>query len=247
MNYGVYVPDYTLDINWDRTQIVNPGEDSKEIEFYVNQKSYFKDVSCNILIDGTSSSSNNLVLEENYDGEIGKVKGVMDLTPGSYVLNVECETPLGIKGPLKTYNFQVLKEDFNIELISLHLSSDPSIVADITNSPITIQNPRNNGGSQRYDVEFTTNYQTELVCEVETTESGILNFIRRIFSDNSQYIFPQELGVYSATVEITESTRNLRVSCVKGTEFSSNDFLFSLDFLDSNLYTVEVSEVRGEN
>jgi len=246
LNYGVYVPDYTLDINWDRTQIINPGEDSKEIEFYVNQKSYFKDVTCDISFNGASSALNNLTLEENYDGEIGKVKGIMNLVQGTYTLNVQCETPLGIEGPLKEYNFEVIDEEFNVELLSMNLASDSSIQADVSTIPIIIQDPRNSGGSQTYEVQFRTNYQTELVCEVETTETGILNYIRRIFSDDSVYMFPQEFGVYSATVQITEDTSNMRVSCNKGTEFSSGDFYFSFEFLDSNLYSVNVLDVVPE-
>ena len=249
LDYSNYVPDYTLEIEWGRVQYVNELE-VKEVNFLLQQNGYFKEVLCAVFLRGDNDRE---VLLTPLLEEFGSFSGGSELGVGNYAFEVSCETPLGVKGATKVYEFEVIKEEFDIDLISLSVIRDglvrDDLQADVSSSPIILADPQAYGEEiLEYEVQFITNFQEELGCDIDIKkEEGVFNFITQWFNtQSSQEVVPKELGVYSSIISVSNETKGMVIECSKDS-FKSEEFEFEFDFLDVEEYSINGIEVVEES
>ena len=246
LHYITGVPDYVLDISWGRTQFIPPGESEKLIDLRVLQKGQFREVSCNLEEVETGTIVD---LEQIPMGEVASMSGNITLNEGIYTFELVCETPFGVRGPIKEYDIEVLREEFSINLEKLSKKITAENI-DVDDKPLLL--PRQlleSGNMTEFELEFTTNYQDDsLNCTIDTTSSGIVNFITSIFVNNQveAYRYPQQRGLYGSDIEIDSSTNSIDISCSKGSEFNSRVFKFPIELFDSSTYQIEDIFIEGE-
>ena len=242
------IPDYTLNIEWGRTLFIRPGETTRSFNVTIEQRAAFRDVTCELTLINPNGNREQIELQERFSEDIGSYIANLDLAQGRYSLELQCSTPVGVSGPTKVYEIDVVRQDFEINLVSMKKVSN-GLEINTQNSPIVVPRPQSfNEDSSEYRIQFTTNYQEQLNCSVETPRSGFVNFVRSLFI-NSQIeaqSFPQTLDLYESVVEIDPSVTSIDISCRRGQDFSSQTFRFPISLFDESGFQIGPITVEGE-
>lgn len=242
------IPDYTLNIDWGRTLFIRPGETTRSFNVTVEQRAAFRDVTCELTLVNPNGNREQIELQERFSEDIGSYIANLDLAQGRYSLELQCSTPVGVSGPTKVYEIDVVRQDFEINLVSMKKVSN-GLEINTKNSPIIVPRPQTfNEDTSEYRIQFTTNYQEQLNCFVETPKSGLINFVRSLFINSriEAQSFPQTLDLYESVVEIDPSVTSIDISCRRGQDFSSQTFRFPISLFDESGFQIGSITVEGE-
>ncbi|MCH8519593.1 MAG: hypothetical protein LAT82_02460 [Nanoarchaeota archaeon] len=235
-------PDYILSFDWGLNQILMSTQTSRVVDFNVLQRSEFRDVTCEVRVRGSSLDQN---VNLNPSGGVGNFNGSISLGVGNYMFTLLCQTPTGQVGPIKTYDVVMTQEPFRIDLISVE-HQRLGFNSRIEDSNV-IRLPREilSESNKNIKITFTNNYQNEMTCTIDTTKSGIVNFILSLFRNTRVATMPILQGMYEGIVEIEESVNSVQIRCLPESGlFSTRTFNFPVEFID--ISSVEIGDVRVE-
>lgn len=237
--------DYVIDIDWGKHQLVPSNQDSKIVNFSITQKSLFTDVTCELDISG--GNYNNLII--NPSSSNGNYRGSVELTPQSqpYTFELKCLNPLQISGPVKSYLVTVEKvlSDYN-EILSVR-NDQLGFNYEITGNNIRLPNNILTQTNGELKVLFTNRYQGELNCDIDTTQSGIVNFILSLFRNTRVSATPVLQSLYEGTVQIDASTTSIRIRCVddQGSFTINEQTPYTIEFIDPSQFRVGEIQTQG--
>lgn len=221
--------DYILSIDWGNHQIVPPYADSKVVNFSIMQRSLFTDVTCKLNIEGIDSD--DIVL--NPSSSNGNYRGSVELNPRSepYIFELKCTNPLNVTGPVKQYSVVVQNRNLDDNQI-LSVSNDAlGFNYEVDQRTIILPRQITTQSDNRLKVMFTNEYQGELNCQIDTTKSGIVNFITSLFRNTRVDASPVTQGLYQGIVEIDSATTQIIIRCLHD-EFRISGDPYQVNFFD---------------
>ncbi|MFT4244143.1 MAG: hypothetical protein ACMXYB_01665 [Candidatus Woesearchaeota archaeon] len=238
------LPDYVLSFDWGVNQIIPPNRNSRTVNFSVIQKSDFRDVSCKVNVRGQSIDKN---LDLVSSTGIGNFRGSVDLPAGDYMFFLECMNPVEQNGIVKSYNVNIAQEAFRIDIISVEHTGLGFKNDKLNSNVVEIPSQISTQPNKDLKVRFTNNNQAEMICTIDTTKSGVVNFLISLFRNTRTATNVILQGVYEGIVEIDETTNEIRIECRnEDGRFSSRTFRFPIEYIDSSQYSIGQVNVEGE-